>query len=234
MLTLRGVTKTFTTPRSLGQMVRFAPSTMVKVLDGIDLDVAAGEAVAIRGGNGAGKSTLLRLVAGVLVADAGTITLAGVDPATERRRAAAKHNYVPGDDRGLPQRATVRQTLRLFATLRGIGAERIEDEITRNLAVLDAGALADRRVAELSTGQRRRLQLASALFCEAGEVAVLLLDEPTRGLDADTQRRLWDHLRAQRNRGVALLLATHDPEEAEALGARAFSLVDGRLRGDAA
>lgn len=231
MLTLRGVTKTFTTPRSLGQMLRFAPTTMVKVLDGIDLDVAAGEVVAIRGGNGVGKSTLLRLVAGVLVADAGTIALGGVDPATARRAAAALHNYVPGDDRGLPQRATVRQTLRLFATLRGIGADRIDGAIEQNLAVLDAGALADRRVAELSTGQRRRLQLAAALF---GDVGLLLLDEPTRGLDAETQRRLWDHLRAQRHRGVALLLATHDPAEAEALEARAFSLVDGRLRGDAA
>lgn len=231
MLTLRGVTKTFTTPRSLGQMLRFAPSTMVKVLDGIDLDVAAGEAVAIRGGNGAGKSTLLRLVAGVLVADAGTIALGGIDPATARREAAAVQNYVPGDDRGLPQRATVRQTLRLFATLRGIAADRIDGAIEQNLAVLDAGALADRRVAELSTGQRRRLQLAAALF---GDVGLLLLDEPTRGLDAETQGRLWDHLRAQRNRGVALLLATHDPAEAEALEARVFSLVDGRLRGDAA
>lgn len=215
MLTLRGVHKSFATPRSLGALLRGAQREVVKVLDGIDLAVAAGEVVAIEGANGAGKSTLLRLVAGLLLPDAGTITIDAVAPGAARRAAARLYGYVPGDDRGLPQRATVRQTLALFAALRGVA----------NTAPL-VDELLDRRIAELSSGQRRRVQLACALLDPHAKL--LLLDEPTRGLDPEQSARLWAELATRRARGVAVLIASHSAEERTALGARVLRLDGGK------
>jgi len=215
VLALRGVHKSFATPRSLGGLLRGAPHEIVKVLDGIELTVAAGEVVAIEGANGAGKSTLLRLAAGLLLPDAGTIVIDAIAPGTKRREAARRYGYVPGDDRGLPQRATVRQTLALFAALRGVDdAAPLVDE------------LLDKRIAELSTGQRRRVQLACALLDP--NARLLLLDEPTRGLDQEQSARLWAELAARRERGAAVLVASHSAEERAALGARVLRLDGGK------
>lgn len=226
VLSIAGLRKSFATSRSLGALLRGRDATIVKVLDGIDLTLAAGEVITIEGGNGTGKSTLLRLAAGLLLPDAGRVSILGIDPGTQRRMATRQYNYVPGDDRGLPNRATVRQTLTLFASLRGFIGRTATSQICKNMEVLALDELADRRVAELSTGQRRRLQLASALF---GDVKLLLLDEPTRGLDRELQTRLWAHLRSAAQTGVAILLATHSYEERTALSAAGMQLTNGKL-----
>lgn len=226
MIEAVGLRKSFVQPRSVGALLRRDPAPIVKVLDGVDLTLGAGEIIAIEGANGTGKSTLLRLAAGLLLPDGGQITVAGLCPQRERQAAAARFNYLPGDDRGLPHRATVRQTLALFAALRGLEAHAADAQVARNLSTFELAMLADRRVAELSTGQRRRLQLGAALL---GNVSLLLLDEPTRGLDRESQARFWEHLVAVRRAGAAILLATHSDEERQALSATALRLVAGKL-----
>jgi ABC-2 type transport system ATP-binding protein len=214
VLALAGVAKSFATPRSLGGLLR--PVEIVKVLDGVDLTIAAGECVVLEGANGAGKSTLLRLVAGLLVADAGTVRLGALDPARQRREVTRRVGYLAGDDRGLPQRATVAQTLALFAAVREVAPT----------APLIAG-LHDKRVAELSTGQRRRLQLACALLAPVD--ALLLLDEPSRGLDDAHCAELWAELTARRERGATLLVVSHAASERNALGGRRVRLDGGKV-----
>ncbi|HXF82784.1 MAG TPA: heme ABC exporter ATP-binding protein CcmA [bacterium] len=196
------------------------------VLRDVSLTVDPGRVVALLGPNGAGKSTLLRVAAGVTRADRGEIRLGGgpvSDPGRRRRIGLVGHTSF------LYAFLTVAENLRLYARLYGVDARRVEESLT-------AWGLADHRdrpVRELSRGFTQRVSLARALLPQP---ALLLLDEPFTGLDAEASAHLRARLAALRADGRAILLATHAWEEAHDLADDAVGLVDGRVarRGRAA
>lgn len=190
------------------------------ILAGVTLGVGAGEVVAVRGANGAGKSTLFEIVAGVLDADAGTVRVGGrpiTDPQARR-----SIGYAPAAAT-LPESLFVHEWVDLACALRGVdGAEDVDAAMSR----FGLEATIDARLSALSLGQRRRLLLALASL---GRPSLLLLDEPTVGLDAAGVADLVDWLGRHRREGGAILLATHDDEFTSSLGATLCTLRSGRI-----
>lgn len=185
----------------------------VRVLSGIDLDLAPGEALALLGPNGAGKTTLLEMLAGVAPCREGEITA----PAGGTRAVG----WVPQRPAVYP-RLTTRENLRLFARMEGAPAGRV-DEL---LAAADLLRFADSPARTLSTGTLQRLNLAVAL---AGDPAVLLLDEPTATISPDQRLAMWDLLEGLRaRREMALVFSTQSVREAGEHADRTLVLVDGR------
>jgi ABC-2 type transport system ATP-binding protein len=189
----------------------------VVALDGIDLRLAAGEAVALLGANGAGKTTLLEVLAGIRRPDEGTLVWS--HPAGSK---APPVGWVPQRP-SLYARLTTRENLRLFAALeRRSTPQVVADEL---LEKADLVAVADRPAAQLSTGTRQRLNLAIAL---AGEPAALLLDEPSATLSPDQRHRLWTWLAELRRDGMALVFSTQSVDEAGRQADRTLVLARGR------
>ncbi|QWF82570.1 ABC transporter ATP-binding protein [Amycolatopsis sp. CA-230715] len=190
-----------------------------RALDGVDLDVATGECVALLGPNGAGKTTLVNLAIGLLPRQHGEISLAGGDP---RRAATRRRLGVVQQTLGFPT------TLKVGEVVAGaaIRAGRSKNAAGPVLAELDLTELAGRRAAKLSGGQRQRVQLAMALVADP---ALLVLDEPTVGLDVPARRRFWDLLARWRARGTGVLVTTHLIEESAAVADRVVVLDHGRV-----
>ncbi len=197
------------------------------VLDGVDLDVAAGEIVALLGGSGSGKSTLLRVVAGLVEADAGRVTVGGQDVTalpTHRRRVG----MVFQDDQLFPH-LDVAGNIAFGLRMRGIPAAERGPRVAELLDLVGLAGLGRRRVGRLSGGEAKRVALARSM---APRPAVLLLDEPLTGLDRDLHDRLMSDLgRLLRAEGTTALLVTHDHDEAAAIADRVVQL--GQLGGRA-
>ena len=197
----------------------------VHAVDGLDLLVPAGGAVALVGRNGAGKSTTLRVLGGVLPPSSGEVHVGGIDAAREPRRAREVVGYCP-DVGGLIPRATPWEHLQLAARLRGMGPEweaRAGDLLER----FDLAGAADRVTSGFSHGMGRRLSVLLAAFHEP---AVLLLDEPFDGVDPLGVEATLEEVRRARMRGAAVLISTHLLELAvqacdEAVVLRAGSVV---------
>ncbi|HSP72580.1 MAG TPA: ABC transporter ATP-binding protein [Gaiellaceae bacterium] len=189
----------------------------VTALDDVTVSILPATTVALLGPNGAGKSTLIALLLGLRRPDSGCVSLLGGDPRhpLQRRRVG----YAP-QDVGFPQTLRVREVARLVA-------DHVEAADTDD--VLDAFGvlgLARRQVGGLSGGQRRRLAVALAFL---GEPRLVVLDEPTAGLDADGRRAVWQAIEHARRRDASILLATHDLDEAEAVATRVVALSGGRV-----
>jgi ABC-2 type transport system ATP-binding protein len=181
-----------------------------QALAGLDLTVGAGEMVALLGPDGAGKTTVMRLLAGVLAADSGTARLAGCDISQEPEAAREHLGYVP-QRFSLYGELTVWENLRFLAEVRGIGGEVWR---ARGRAMLDFVGLEpfrDRRARDLSGGMRQKLGLAAALLHEP---PVLLLDEPTGGVDPLARQGFWRLLVRLLRQGVAILISTPYMDEA--------------------
>jgi len=168
----------------------------------LDLEVAAGRIVALVGANGAGKSTTLSIASGQVVPDAGRVELGGKDLASDPLGARRALAHVPQDS-PLPRALTVGETAAFFAEVRGVARAEVAPLVVLAGLEADEGTL----VRELSGGMRRKLALAVALL--PGPVA-LVLDEPFAGLDEVAQRRFEDALRARRDLGAGILVASHD------------------------
>lgn len=191
----------------------------VQALAPLDLDIAAGERIALTGPNGAGKTTLLSVLAGVRRPDGGALEWDA--------RARGHVGWVPQRPALYP-RLSVRENLRLFAGLEGVADPRMaaDDLIAR----ADLTQFGDRRASALSTGTMQRLNLAIAL---AGAPALLLLDEPTGTLSPDQRVRLWDWLaQLVRDDGMSLVFSTQSMEEAGRHADRVLVLAGGTLRHD--
>jgi len=192
--------------------------------DRIDLTVRAGEIVALLGPNGAGKTTLLRQVAGQLVPTSGRVEVAGVDMVRFPLRAKRFISVIPQECE--PRRdLTVEEHVRYFALLKGDGPD-VREEVPR---LLEATGLTEHRgklVRELSGGLRRRVLIAVAL--SGRTTRLLLLDEPTTGVDPEARRSVWKLIDGLRSRQVGILLTTHYIEEAEYLADRIVIVNDGR------
>lgn len=178
-----------------------------EVLHGVDLDVPVGQVVGLLGPSGGGKSTLMRAVVGVQEHVSGTVTVLG-EPAgsASLRRRVGYVTQSPSVYRDL----TVRQNLRYFATLAGAGGS-ARAHADRALARVDLVSHADQKVEDLSGGQASRASLAAALV---GEPELLVLDEPTVGLDPVLRRDLWGLFRELAAQGTTLLVSSHVMDEA--------------------
>jgi ABC-2 type transport system ATP-binding protein len=202
--------------------VRFAYSRS-EVVCGVDLSVGRGELFALLGTNGAGKTTTLELILGQRRPAGGTVRVLGRDPYAARRSLAAEVGVVPQDSGCAPD-LTVAETVRLWLRLHRRGrAGPLADGL---LGELDLDHRAGVRVRQLSGGERRRLDLAVAL---CGDPGLLVLDEPTTGLDPRSRQRTWELLRERCRRGTTILLTTHYLEEAEALAGRVAIMDRGRV-----
>ncbi|MEK9725774.1 MAG: ABC transporter ATP-binding protein [Rhodospirillaceae bacterium] len=180
-------------------------------LDGIDLTIPRGSFFALLGPNGAGKSTFINILAGLVVKSAGTARIWGYDIEADMRAARRCIGVVP-QELNLDPFFTPREMLELTAGLYGI-----PPEARRTDAVLEAVGLADKADAyarSLSGGMRRRLLVGKAMVHQP---PVLILDEPSAGIDVDLRRQLWTHVRELNAAGTTVLLTTHYLEEAEAM-----------------
>jgi ABC-2 type transport system ATP-binding protein len=214
-ISLRGVTKHFCGTEALRD---------------VDLRVAPGEIVGLVGRNGAGKSTLVRVVATVVVPDAGEVLVQGVDALRDPLDARRRCGLTMGDERSFFWRLTARENLRFFAALLGLGRRQAEAAVDGVLGAVGLDGSADVRVDRYSTGMRSRLGVARAVL---GEPAVLLLDEPTRSLDPVAAGRVRHLvLDMARRRHMAVLLVTHDAEELARLAHRVVVLEEGRVAGE--
>jgi ABC-2 type transport system ATP-binding protein len=191
----------------------------------VSLRVGSGEVVCLLGPNGAGKTTLVRQVTGQLRPASGTVRVLGYDLATQRERAREHLGVVP-QEAGLFEPLTVAAHLAHFAALKGLPRRSRRESVASVATACALEPLLPRRVSRLSTGEKRRVLVALALL---GDPAVLVLDEPTVGLDPVVRRSIWETLREQRARGRAILLTTHYLEEAQHLADRIAIVEKGAL-----
>lgn len=197
------------------------------VLDGVSLRCAPGEILVVRGQNGSGKSTLLRLIAGILVADAGRLQLGGQRLDGDGAAARRHLGYVPDASEPLPE-LLVEEFLRLVASLKGV-PHATDAKDPRFCALRDQLAVSDlmrRRLPALSFGQRKRACLLAALL---GDPHLLLCDEPSDGLDPDGVAAVLALLRERAGRGLTAVLTTNDLSFARAVGGTTYLLRSGKL-----
>lgn len=198
-----------------------------QVLKGVSLAMRGGEVLVLLGPNGAGKSTLIRVLSGRLAPDSGSVLIEGLSPAKDAR-ARARIGIVP-QRIALFDKLSAEENLVAFARLMGLGRRDVPAAVS---AVLARVGLADRardRVSALSGGMQRRVNIAAALLHQPH---VLVLDEPTAGLDMASQASLVALLRELRDEGLSVLLTTHDMDEAEALADRVVVLLAGEIRAE--
>ena len=193
-----------------GLTKRFGEFTAV---DGIDVDVRRGEAFGFLGPNGAGKSSTMRMIACVSPVTAGTLRVLGRDPATDGSWIRGRLGVVPQED-SLDLELTVRENLLVYGRYFGLPKPLIRERTEELLDFVQLGDKRDAKVEALSGGMKRRLTIARSLI---NQPEVLLLDEPTTGLDPQARHVLWDRLFRLKQQGVTLILTTHYMDEAEQL-----------------
>ncbi|MGW7054438.1 ABC transporter ATP-binding protein [Streptomyces sp. NPDC054887] len=186
----------------------------------LSFSVARGELFALLGTNGAGKTSTLELLEGLARPSGGSVRVLGHDPYTERAKVRPRVGVMLQEG-GFPSELTVRETVRMWA-----GCTSGARPVGEALDLVGLGKRANVRVKQLSGGERRRLDLATALL---GRPEVLFLDEPTTGLDAQGRRETWELVRELRDGGTTVLLTTHYLAEAEELADRLAILHEGRI-----
>jgi ABC-2 type transport system ATP-binding protein len=182
-------------------------------LDGVSFDVKPRELFALLGPNGAGKTTLMHILSTVLRPDSGTAELAGHNVVTAPLEARDALGII-FQEPSLDDRLTLRENLNLHGLVFGIPRRHRLNRIDEMLALVELSEWADKPARSLSSGMKRRLEIARALMHDS---TILLLDEPTVGLDAQTRERIWGYIRKlQEDRGLTVLVTTHYIEEVEA------------------
>lgn len=227
MIELRTVAKSYRLPGLRRRRAAHGGGRQV-VLDGIDLELPSGSVIAIAGRNGAGKTTLLRVLAGLSPPDSGRILVDGVDLAPRPERLRRIVGFAASSDRGFFGRLAVRENLRFFAALGGVGGESLSARVDRGLEEVGLLGHRDRPYRCLSNGERQRLALARALI---GRPRILLLDEPTRSLDDEGADRALELLRELHDRDPdrTIVFSTHDRVRADRLADRVVTLESGRI-----
>lgn len=193
------------------------------VLRDVSLTIEPGQILGLLGPNGAGKTTLMDAVAGKVRPVAGTVSVCGID-VTRRTRAARAHLGYAEQDLAVFPTLTVRENISNWAAICGMSRRGHTRAVDATLSAMLLDEVADQRVRTLSGGQRRRVHCAMATVCRP---ALLLLDEPTVGVDPATRRAVLDHVRALAADGTAVCYSTHYLPEVEALDADVVLLKDG-------
>lgn len=206
----RGLTKTY------GDFV---------AVDGIDFDVAKGESFGFLGPNGAGKSTTMRIIGATSVRTSGTLTILGKDPEVNGPQIRAHLGVVPQQD-NLDVELTVSENIFIYGRYFGLSNSFINKKIPELLEFAQLEEKRDVKVQALSGGMKRRLTIARSLVSEPD---ILMLDEPTTGLDPQARHILWDRLFRLKEQGVTLLITTHYMDEAEQLCDRLIVMDKGKI-----
>src|SRR6266481_9647107 len=206
----RGLVKTFGTLRAV---------------DGVDFDVQKGEAFGFLGPNGAGKSSTMRMIGCVSPVSGGTLRILGLDPAEDGPQIRGRLGVVPQTDT-LDNELTVRENLVIYGRYFGLSRKESRVRADTLLEFVQLAERANDQVEPLSGGMKRRLTIARSLV---NDPEVLLLDEPTTGLDPQARHVVWDRLFRLKQRGVTLILTTHYMDEAEQLCDRLVVMDHGRF-----
>src|SRR6266404_6301426 len=205
-----------------GLTKRFGELTAV---DGIDFDVARGEAFGFLGPNGAGKSSTMRMIGCVSPITDGTLTVLGLDPRRDGPAIRQRLGVVPQLDT-LDTELTVRENMIIYGRYFGLSRKEVRERADRLLEFVQLDERASSRVDPLSGGMKRRLTIARSLV---NEPELLLLDEPTTGLDPQARHAVWDRLFRLKRQGVTLVLTTHYMDEAEQLCDRLVIMDRGKI-----
>ncbi|MEA3202123.1 MAG: lipooligosaccharide transport system ATP-binding protein [Thermoplasmata archaeon] len=205
-----------------GLVKRFGDLEAVK---GIGFEVPVGSVFGFLGPNGAGKSTTIRMIHGLSPRTAGRLDVLGLDVATHGREIKRRIGVVPQEN-NLDNDMTTRENLLVFGRFFDITGAKLRDRVDELLAYVHLAEKADARADELSGGMRRRLHIARALL---NDPELLVLDEPTTGLDPQSRALLWERIRALRREGRTILLTTHYMDEAEKLSDDIAIIDEGRI-----
>jgi lipooligosaccharide transport system ATP-binding protein len=205
-----------------GLLKRFGDLVAV---DGIDLDVRRGEAFGFLGPNGAGKSSTMRMIGCVSPVSGGTLRILGLDPEVDGPGIRARLGVVPQQDT-LDTELTVRENVLIYGRYFGLSRRELKPKIDELLDFVQLTERAGDKVEPLSGGMKRRLTIARSLV---NDPELLLLDEPTTGLDPQARHVVWDRLFRLKQRGVTLVLTTHYMDEAEQLCDRLVVMDHGRI-----
>ena len=200
----------------------------IEAVRGIDVEVRHGEAFGFLGPNGAGKSSTVRMIACVSPRTGGELRVLGMDPGADGPRIRARLGVVPQQD-SLDTELTVRENLHIYGRYFGLSRSHVRAKATELLEFAQLTDRADTPVDPLSGGMKRRLTIARSLV---NDPELLLLDEPTTGLDPQARHLLWDRLFRLKASGVTLILTTHYMDEAEQLCDRLVVMDEGRIVAD--
>ncbi len=215
MIRVEGLTKIFPNP----------DGTEKTAVDHISFEVRPGEIYGLLGPNGAGKTTTLRMVSGLLRPSAGQVWIRGEEVSGHPERVKRDIGYLTANT-GLYARLTPREMLEYFATLYDLPKAQMRRRITELVDWLDMHAYVNLRCGALSTGQKQRVNIARALIADP---PVLVMDEPTLGLDVLSNRIILDFIRTQAESGKAVLLSTHALDEIDMMCRRMGLIHNGRL-----
>jgi lipooligosaccharide transport system ATP-binding protein len=194
-------------------------------VDGVDCEVQSGECAAFLGPNGAGKTTLMRMIFSAVVKSSGELQVFGLEPMKDRKKINAGIGVV-FQENNLDIELDVINNLRIYSRYYGMSPRRAEARIEQLLELMQIGAKKDNKVRELSGGMVRRLMIARALL---NRPRLLILDEPTTGLDPQVRHAIWSVLRNLKRQGLTILLTTHYMEEAQQLADRVHIMDKGRV-----
>jgi lipooligosaccharide transport system ATP-binding protein len=194
-------------------------------VDGIDFDVQRGEAFGFLGPNGAGKSSTMRMIGCVSPPSGGTLRILDMDPVHDGPQIRARLGVVPQSDT-LDNELTVRENLIIYGRYFGLSRKTVREKADELLDFVQLSERANSKVEPLSGGMKRRLTIARSLV---NDPEVLLLDEPTTGLDPQARHVVWDRLFRLKQRGVTLVLTTHYMDEAEQLCDRLVVMDRGKI-----
>ncbi len=209
------------------ELVKVFPSRKgeVHAVDGVSFSCEKGEIFGLLGPNGAGKTTTLRMLATILTPTSGAATVAGFDVKGEPDKVRENIGFL-ATETGLYDRFTARETIRFFGRINRLTDAEIDRRAEKLFEMLELTPLADRRVGRFSTGERQKLSLARALIHDP---PVLILDEPTFGLDVMAARAVVEAIRTLKGQGRTIILSTHIMRIAEKLCDRIGILYHGRL-----
>jgi len=234
VLQVDSIHKSYSGSRSAGTVAHTGPArtagteaaSHIKAVDGVSFSVAAGEIVGLLGPNGAGKTTTIKTICGLIAPDSGTVTVNGFDIRRERRKALRHISAVLEGNRNLYWRLSVRENLDYFAGNRGSSPASVAKRSAELLDQFGLAGKAGELVANLSRGMQQKLAIAVALLADTD---VLLLDEPTLGLDVETGYEVRTLLADIADTGKTIILSTHDMAVVEALCRRVVVIDHGRV-----
>jgi ABC-2 type transport system ATP-binding protein len=225
LIELDGIEKTFTIRVKRGVLRR--ERRVVRAVDGVSFEIEAGSLVGYVGPNGAGKSTTVKMLTGILVPSAGRITVAGFNPSRQRIQLARRIGVVFGQRVQLWWDLPLRDSFELLRYIYRVQFERWRANLDSFIELLELGPFLDTPVRQLSLGQRMRGELTASMLHDP---EILFLDEPTIGLDVVARARVREFLATvNRERGVTVLLTTHDLSDIERLCRRLLIIDQGRV-----
>ncbi len=185
----------------------------ITAVDSIEFEIHPGESFGFLGPNGAGKTSTMRMIATVSPVTSGTLSVFGLDPAADGRQIRGRLGVVPQED-NLDLELTVAENLYIYGRYHDMARPKIKEKIEELLDFAELTARRDSQVEALSGGMKRRLTIARALI---NEPDLVILDEPTTGLDPQARHLLWDRLYRLKQQGATLIISTHYMDEAEQL-----------------